>query len=175
MSHSPWGSIQHTKQIQQGVRWVSTASHGGLLVKLDVAGRLLSERAREVSHPGATIYGFAFEEDCSYAVAFIEHPEWKRFLDQDSLASWKRDYPLTETRVDGGFHGRMAQYAEEAIPKLELAIAMTDEEIRKEMRAVVLAWNPDYFGLPFKCWDCKQDMPLEHGSGVCENCRKVRV
>lgn len=79
MSHSPWGHIQDTTQVAPGVRWVSTAGHGGLMVAKATAERLLSTAAREAADFSCGCY--CFEEDCLYAVAFYEHPEWQRALD----------------------------------------------------------------------------------------------
>lgn len=164
MSHSPWGHIQDSTQIEPGVRWVSTASHGGLMVTKDAAARLLSPRAIESVHSTESASYVCFEEDCEYAIAFFEHPEWERFLDQDMLAEWKRTPAIFEKG-----HA-------ENIAALERQVARTDYEIREEMRAIVQRWNPEYFGLPNKCGGCDAELPAEKGYGfvLCDICEAAR-
>lgn len=140
------------------------------------AHSVLSEKAQISAHPGFFGESLCFEEDCSYAVAFYEHPEWARFLDADSLATWKRDYRPIEDCLKGTTDYRMAEYALESIPKLEARLARTDEDIREEMRLIVERWNPEYFGMPNLCWDCNAEMGVGVGNGCCHSCRnKVRT
>jgi len=141
-SYSPWGPVQDRTPIVDGVSWVSTASHGGLMVTRKAASKYLSQRAIEVAFPGGgeTASYVCFEEDCSYAVAFYERPEWKRILDAASLQEW-RDYQTGRLPDYCG----IAKHAEERIPKLEAAIAKTDEQIKETMAAIVREWNPEYF------------------------------
>ena len=86
MISTPWGTSQQVETIARGIHWVSTAGHGGLMVSAGVAEKVLSQQAIKVAHPGRCGGYVCFEEDCSYAVAFFEHPEWKRHLDKKSLA-----------------------------------------------------------------------------------------
>ena len=167
-SYSPWGAIQDSTQIENGVRWVSTASHGGLMITNAAAKSLLSARAIESVHSTQSSTFVCFEEDCEYAIAFFEHPEWKRFLDVDMLEDWKRYDPPT-------FPGSSMNKAE-CIAKLEKEIARTDYEIREEMRAIVQRWNPEYFGLPNKCGGCDAELPPAKGYGfvLCDICEAGR-
>lgn len=135
--HTPWGTADHIVEIEKGVRWVSTPSHGGLMVSLAKARKIFSERAIDVAFPG-TCGGYVFwEEDCSYAVAFFEHPEIKRAIDQDSLNDWNRENPSNPYT---------AKAKADAVPRLTAEIAKTDDEIKADMRAIVAQWNPEYFG-----------------------------
>jgi hypothetical protein len=59
------------------------------MISAAVAEKLLTPQARLVAFPGKCGGYFCFEEDCSYAVAFLEHPEWKRHLDRMALAQWE--------------------------------------------------------------------------------------
>lgn len=47
MSSSPWGKIQHSKSLVRGVRFVSTASHGGIMVTENYAQKHFSKSAIE--------------------------------------------------------------------------------------------------------------------------------
>lgn len=73
-SRSPWGVVDHSQQIAEGVYWVGTPSHGGLMVRQRIASELLTPSAQKEAEP----YGLwlCFEEDCAYAVALFERPEW---------------------------------------------------------------------------------------------------
>lgn len=70
MSGSPWGTIQHSGSITRGVRAVSTASHGGLMVAPGWAEKYLSETARSYGEP----YGsyLCYEEDCACCIVLYE-------------------------------------------------------------------------------------------------------
>ncbi len=136
--NTPWGTSQQVETITRGVHWVSTAGHGGLMVAIGLAERVLTPEALKVAHPGRCGMYACFEEDCSYAVAFFEHPEWKRHLDRMALAQWESSVFDAESY--------MGKAKAESIPKLTAAIARTDEEIRADMRVTVSCWNPEYFG-----------------------------
>jgi len=59
-SSSPWGKVQHAKELAPGAWTVETAGHGG--VKLNAArNRLIPAEARQ---PGGW-----YEEDCKWAIA----------------------------------------------------------------------------------------------------------
>jgi len=64
--YSPWGYIQHSGIIAEGIAWVSTARHGG--VKLD--------RRRNAMVPfNHRSKGGWYEEDCEWAIAALVHKE----------------------------------------------------------------------------------------------------
>ncbi len=75
---SPWGPAQQVVTVQRGVRWFSTAGHGGLCVGVATALKTLS--------PAALGQGFVdrgyvwFEEDEACARALKEHPEWEKAI-----------------------------------------------------------------------------------------------
>jgi hypothetical protein len=146
--NTPWGVSQQVETIARGIHWVSTAGHGGLMVSAGVAKKILSEQAVKVAHPGKAGGYVCFEEDCSYAVAFFEHPEWKRHLDKLSLAQWENSIlPAPCLVLDGdSYDSRMAKAKAQAVPRLIAEIAKSDDQIRAEMRAIVESWNPEYFG-----------------------------
>jgi hypothetical protein len=80
MASSPWGTIQHSTQIAPGLRLVSTASHGGLLLTGKAATRLqISPAALALGSFGGTDYGF--EEDIDWAILAWEIPQlWDRLF-----------------------------------------------------------------------------------------------
>jgi hypothetical protein len=136
--NTPWGVSQQVETIARGIHWVSTAGHGGLMISAGVADKVLSQQAIKVAHPGRCGGYVAFEEDCSYAVAFYEHPEWKRHLDAKSLAEWQ-----CSVLDPDSYMGRAKA---ESIPRLTTDVAKSDDAIRADMRAIVTSWNPEYFG-----------------------------
>ena len=174
-SYSPWGAIQDSTQICAGVRWVSTASHGGLMVTKQAAAKYLSEQAIKAIHCTPSADYACFEEDCEYAIAFFERPEWKRFLDQDALNEYSA---LCAQPSDALLRFEVARrdYALKAIPKLLEAVSRTDDQIREEMRAIVERWNPEYFGLPNRCGGCDAELPASKGYGfiLCDECNRKR-
>jgi len=135
--NTPWGQSQSIESIGRGIRWVSTASHGGLMVAVGIAKKVLSEQAINLAFPGTSGGYVCFEEDCSYAIAFHEHPEWKRHLDRKVLAEWQ----CSNLEPDS----YMGKAKAEAVPKLIAETSKSDNAIREDMRAAVAAWNPEYF------------------------------
>lgn len=74
--NTPWGPVQTRYPIAPGICWVSTAGHGGLMITAEQADRLLTTEARGA---GEVFDGWlCYEEDCLYAVALYEHPEWAK-------------------------------------------------------------------------------------------------
>jgi len=140
--NTPWGRSDSIRKIQFGVSWVGTPSHGGLAISKGQASKLLSEKAlsRLPGHIVCEQYGdyFFFEEDCAYAIAFLEHPEWKRYLDKLSLAEWENSV------FDADSY--MGKAKSESVPKLQAELAKTNEQIKQEMEQIVRHWFPEYFG-----------------------------
>ncbi|MGL6200429.1 MAG: YodL domain-containing protein [Lachnospiraceae bacterium] len=68
--NTPWGERQSGELITDGVFWVSTASHGGMMIHEDVAKELLSKEAQKVGFIENSY--LCFEEDCDAAVAIQE-------------------------------------------------------------------------------------------------------
>jgi hypothetical protein len=73
-SYSPWGGIQHRNKLKDGVYYVGTAGHGGIMVHHKVE---LSKEAFAVSEKYQQWQ--CFEEDCLYAVALWEMEDvWEK-------------------------------------------------------------------------------------------------
>jgi hypothetical protein len=71
---SPWGEIQTSHPFVPGVRFVTTAGHGGYLVGKSFAKKNLSESVRAIGSPWGNYY--VFEEDCAFAaieIGLLEH------------------------------------------------------------------------------------------------------
>lgn len=68
--NSPWGEVQQCRELCPGVYEVSTASHGGVMARLDRAKAIFSPAARRTAfwHGGYV----CFEEDCAAPVAIRE-------------------------------------------------------------------------------------------------------
>ncbi|MBO5140581.1 MAG: hypothetical protein J6B76_08025 [Peptococcaceae bacterium] len=68
--YSPWGDIQHADELYTGVHFVSTASHGGVMMLRQIVENLLDKQVQD--------YGFwfgnylCFEEDCDAPIAIRE-------------------------------------------------------------------------------------------------------
>ena len=67
---SPWGEVQTYRYLSHGVFFVSTASHGGVIVLKEMADRYFTKEAQACCFP----YGkyLCFEEDCDAPVAIRE-------------------------------------------------------------------------------------------------------
>ena len=65
--NSIWGDVQSSFRINNGIFEVSTASHGGIMIKSEIARILFSKEAQAVAQKENGWY--YFEEDCDYAVA----------------------------------------------------------------------------------------------------------
>lgn len=68
--YSPWGEIQHCDMLTTGIYSVSTAGHGGIMARMDVARKTLSKAALDCAYFECGWY--CFEEDCAAAVALRE-------------------------------------------------------------------------------------------------------
>lgn len=79
--HTPWGVALDTQQLEEGVFWVETAGHGGLLIEAAQAKAMLSEQARQI---GRSWHDFiAFEQEHDMMVVFYEHPEWYPWAEEE--------------------------------------------------------------------------------------------
>lgn len=98
MAGSPWGQIQHSNPILRGVRIVSTAGHGGVMVTRRFAKNYLTKAAIERGQE----YGnyLCYEEDCDMSIVIFEcrykiYPELTVETEKElikSLSLWNADY-----------------------------------------------------------------------------------
>lgn len=111
---SPWGEIQISNELCPGVYSVSTAGHGGVMVKWEAATALLSRAARR---EGFRENGFlCYEEDCAAAIPLRELvgagkircpprftlEEYKRHLDDAIREYFPRYYAVTHRNISRG-------------------------------------------------------------------------
>ena len=85
IANSPWDYTQTCERLADGVFWVTTAGHGGLMVDAATATEELSAPARQHGMKWGRF--ICYEEDVQCAIAFFERPDW--------YATFKRR-PLTE-------------------------------------------------------------------------------
>jgi hypothetical protein len=71
---TPWGEVWEWRRVVDGVFWVSTPAHGGLLIAARLAEETLSAHARTF---GTTCgIWLCFEEDCEISIPLFECPLW---------------------------------------------------------------------------------------------------
>lgn len=75
---SRWGAVQHVTPIAEGIDFVSTAGHGGIV---------LSDDRQQEMHPALRISGNQYEEDCEYSLVVINFPQ---FFKPDQVADAHR-------------------------------------------------------------------------------------
>ena len=80
-----WGQIDNAVRINNGIFEVSTASHGGIMIRSEVAKAILSREAQKIAQKEHDWY--FYEEDCAYAVALREIVDKDLFSDINSYFS----------------------------------------------------------------------------------------
>ena len=86
---TPWGVALMVHVLDDGISWVQTAEHGGLLLEQPQAEELLSPKARTL---GIWWREFlTFEQDDALLVVFYEHPELYPWAEENLIQ------PLAET------------------------------------------------------------------------------
>mgnify|MGYP003623072467 CR=1 FL=1 len=86
---TPWGVALTMQQLDEGVFWVETAEHGGILIAQTQAKTLLSDRALLIGRPWNDF--LAFEQDKDMMVIFYEHPEWYAWVEDELAAQLAED------------------------------------------------------------------------------------
>ncbi len=83
--NSIWYEVEHSYRINNGIFEVSTPTHGGIMIKSDIARLILSKEAQNIAQKERGWY--YFEEDCDYAVAKRELLDKNLFSDIDDYFS----------------------------------------------------------------------------------------
>ena len=87
-----WGTTQHQQKLATGVYIVDTASHGGIIVRQDVADKYISEKVRKIVNRTLSYGWYHFEEDCDWAAFAYENQSImpKRLIEfiRPSLERW---------------------------------------------------------------------------------------
>ena len=78
---TPWGIALTRQELAEGIFWVETAEHGGLLIEQIQAQALLSDPALKI---GRIWDGFlAYEQEQDMVVVFYEHPELYPWVEEE--------------------------------------------------------------------------------------------
>jgi len=80
--NTPWGKADDVTLVKRGIYWVSTPSHGGVMIDRKVGDSVLSDDAKKVgagfgftpANPWSKDW-YVFEEDCDWRIAANEIPE----------------------------------------------------------------------------------------------------
>ena len=86
---TPWGVALIKQQLDDGVFFVQTVEHGGLLIDARRASELLSARARTIGKHWNEF--LVFEQDVDIMVVFYEHPELYPWVEDDLLEKVAED------------------------------------------------------------------------------------
>ena len=98
---SPWGAVESHYELCNGVFRVSTPSHGGIMIHIDIAKYMLSKEARK---EGFTENGYlCFEEDCDACVA-------ERELLDKGLIQIPSDYPHSSDAYNQSINGQLKKW-----------------------------------------------------------------
>ena len=119
--NSPWGAVQHCEEMREGVFLVSTASHGGIMVRPGAADFLTADAIKHGAFHENNCY--CFEEDCCESIVIRELLDRKLWAIPDritdkagyedsinrSLQQWQPEYwearqkrlPMAERLKDG--------------------------------------------------------------------------
>jgi hypothetical protein len=109
--YSPWGEIQESYKIAPGVQWVTTASHGGLMVSEAKARKELSAAAYKL---GDKYQGWlCYEEDAQFVIPFYENPEWESSL--VSKAGGKVTTPVAKESAINSYYPQYFKMLEQGI------------------------------------------------------------
>lgn len=83
---SVWGQVQSAKEIGENVFFVSTASHGGIMIPIHIAAEILSDKAIDM---GENQYGYMhYEEDGLKDIPLYELIKSNYITDKEVLESY---------------------------------------------------------------------------------------
>jgi hypothetical protein len=78
---TPWGNAITTQELAEGIFWVETAVHGGLLIEEAQARALLSEQALKLGQLWERF--LVYEQENAMPVVFYEHPELYPWVEEE--------------------------------------------------------------------------------------------
>ena len=88
--HSPWGLVQESRELTSAVYEISTASHGGIMIREADAGKLLSP---ETIAAGGFEYGWHYFEEDGVAPRVMRELQDKGILETSPKISAKLEQP----------------------------------------------------------------------------------
>lgn len=124
---SPWGKLQSCDKVADGIYWVTTASHGGVLVDSSLAAKL-SSYARSTGKVCCSGGFLAFEEDCDWAIPFFELklPYEKPDAILSTICYWHQQY-ANSPEVRGHLSSEQIEILDRRLADLK------QEEVRSEL------------------------------------------
>ena len=129
--HSPWGKVQESKKLAEGIYQISTPGHGGIMVRDTDANNLLSP---ETVAAGGSENGWCYFEEDAVAPAVIRELRDKGVLEPDVKPPDLAGQPITRegdtVTVGAGEHTH------------EVDITVTDEEWQEIQAAIPNAAPP---------------------------------
>ena len=87
--HTPWGVADTKQQLDEGVFWVQTAAHGGILIDISKATAILTDKAISIGKRWNDF--LAFEQDHDMMVVFYEHPEFYPWVEVELTEKFAED------------------------------------------------------------------------------------
>lgn len=87
---TPWGKALSRLELTEGVFWVETGEHGGLLIEKAQARTLLSDSALKIGHPWENY--LAYEQAYDMMVVFYEHPELYPWVEEELTEKLAADH-----------------------------------------------------------------------------------
>lgn len=103
--HSPWGEIQSCKTLCPGAYSVSTAGHGGVMVRRKLAEKMFRKEAQECGFLEGDY--FCYEEDCDGPVALRELMDRKLYKAPVNQYFGPGEY---EKVIDGSLQSHHPEY-----------------------------------------------------------------
>lgn len=171
---TPWGSAQSDRIVRRGIHVVSTAGHGGVMISVGLAKKILSAAAQKRGE----VYGgyLCYEEDCDCLMPLLELPELRGSNTTDeglikSLSLWHPEY-LIERGIEPVepqytmFKNRATSWAmrEQKHPDLIVSALRMDDQVTK----VVTADDKRHF-VKAESYDCTRDLNLLSLCELVEN------
>lgn len=86
---TPWGIALTKQELAEGIFWIETAEHGGLLIATPQARTLLSVQALRFGQHWESF--LAFEQEQDMLVVFYEHPELYPWVEENLTARLAED------------------------------------------------------------------------------------
>lgn len=132
---SIWGEVDGVVRINNGIFEVTTPSHGGIMIKAEIAKTIMSKEAQRVAQKANGWY--FYEEDCDYTVAKRELLDKGLFSDIDYYFSRQYNKKIDEFIVEynEAINGSIQRWNSKYWDSREIALfnALSPEEQAEEI------------------------------------------
>lgn len=145
--NTPWGQSQTIKTLAEGIKIVTTASHGGIMVN-DSVLHLIPDAFLVAAITLGNWY--CFEEDCATGLVYESLPHLFRKHQQDCLDEWK--VALSKQYIPD----YVLESGPESVTSLEAKLALSDDDLLAPVIESNRYWYPEIFGLGSRCRNCDQ-------------------